>query len=187
MALRARSGWGPSGAHVASVEADPGMAPGGGAAGGGGGFAPDANAMFSALFPLAQGAAQEKLAMSRLSREGMALDLKEKKEASRRKPRSLDRGQSVHALRQAQERAGARDVAETQAVTGRAPTRMSTVGMQTFATPDALKMTGAQRSRFMPNEAGLSTMPTGMDVNRARADALSEAQMFDDRSRVRRY
>jgi hypothetical protein len=115
----------------------------------------------------------------------MKLDLKEKKEAGRVRRRSTDRGQSAYALRKAQENAGARDVSETQAVTGRAPTRMSTVGMQTFATPDALKMTGAQRARFMPNEAGMSSAPTVTDINRARSDALFADQMGADRERQR--
>jgi hypothetical protein len=170
---------------VASVDADPGMGMGGAEGGGAVNPALDPNAMFAALFPLAQGAAQEKLAMSKMARESMGLDLKEKRRASLRRTKSLDRGQAAFAQRQAMNRAGERDVAETQAITGRGPTRMSTVGMQTFATPDALKMTGAQRARFLPNEAGMSSAPTVTDINRARADALSGAQMETDRERRR--
>jgi hypothetical protein len=45
--------------------------------------------------------------------------------------------------------------AQAHAATSRVPTRMSTVGGQTFATPDALMMTGAQRQMFLPNNAAM--------------------------------
>jgi hypothetical protein len=161
------------------------MGGGGTAAGaGGGGFAADPNAMFAALFPLAQGAAEEKLAMSRLARENAKFDLAEKKKKSRGARVSPYATEDPFTKRM-KENALARDVAETQAATGRVPTRMSTIGMQTFATPDPLKMTGAQRARFLP---GGNTMEGGLapsDINRSRSDALFQAQMEQDRARQR--
>ena len=44
---------------------------------------------------------------------------------------------------------------EANALRSTTPTRMATVGGQTFATPDPLMMTGAQRAMFLP---GNSTM-----------------------------
>ena len=185
MAIMGRSGWGPSGAHVASVDADGAMGAGGGAPGaGGGGFAADPNAMFAALFPLAQGAAEEKLAMSRLARENASFDLGQKKKKSRG-ARVNNPVRDDPFTKKMKGNALARDVAETQAATGRVPTRMSTIGMQTFATPDPLKMTGAQRARFLP---GGNTMEGGLapgEINRSRSDALFQAQMEQDRARQR--
>jgi hypothetical protein len=44
---------------------------------------------------------------------------------------------------------------EAKALSSRIPTRMSTVGGQSFATPDHLAMTGAQRAVFLPNNAAM--------------------------------
>jgi hypothetical protein len=60
--------------------------------------------------------------------------------------------------------------AQAQAMNSRIPTRMSTVGGQTFATPDHLAMTGAQRQVFLPQNAEMSA-PQGMSA--ADADFLA--------------
>lgn len=49
----------------------------------------------------------------------------------------------------------AQEKAKARALTGRIPTRMATVGGQTFATPDHLAMSGAQRQVFLPDNAAI--------------------------------
>lgn len=62
--------------------------------------------------------------------------------------------QSAYYRLQAMKNANARDMAQTAAATGLAPTKISTVGGQSFATPDALSMTAPQRQAFLPQNAG---------------------------------
>jgi hypothetical protein len=48
------------------------------------------------------------------------------------------------------------------------PTRMTTVGGQTFATPDHLAMNGAQRQAYLPNNStqeGFGAPPTTSDLD----------------------
>jgi hypothetical protein len=53
------------------------------------------------------------------------------------------------------EAAASKASSEAKALSSRIPTRMSTVGGQSFATPDHLAMTGAQRQAFLPQNAGM--------------------------------
>jgi hypothetical protein len=85
--------------------------------------------------------------------------------------------------RRGRELASARDTAQTEALTGRVPTRMSTIGMQTFATPDPLKMSGAQRMQFLPGNNALRPEPTRMDLGGLTSDAAFAAMISGDRNR----
>jgi hypothetical protein len=62
--------------------------------------------------------------------------------------------------------------AQAGAMTGKIPTRMSTVGGQTFATPDHLAMTGAQRQVFLPQAAHQIAGPDD-EISAEDADFLS--------------
>lgn len=82
--------------------------------------------------------------------------------------------------------AQARDVAQTQAITGRAPQRrVSFIGSPAFDTTDPLAMTGAQRQAFLPGGNELSSVPTRQDLEGLSSDAAFNAMLGEDRSRQR--
>jgi hypothetical protein len=129
----------------------------------------------------------ETMAGKRQARALAGEEGKRRKETYRTERRRSGRREAQEAptRRRGIARAEARDVAETESATGRVPTRMSTIGMQTFATPDPLKMTGAQRARFLPGGASLSGMPARTDLAGLGSDAAFSAMLEADRQRYR--
>jgi hypothetical protein len=88
--------------------------------------------------------------------------------------------------RKAMETGQARDIAETQAATGRAPKRrVFVMGAGGFDTPDPLRMTGAQRSRFLPGQATLGGGPTRQELSGLASDQAFDAMLGLDRMRAR--
>jgi hypothetical protein len=84
------------------------------------------------------------------------------------------------------ETAQARDIAETQAATGRAPTRTSFImGAGGHTTTDPLKMTGAQRARFLPNQSTMVGGPTRTEISGLASDQAFNAMLGLDRMRAR--
>ena len=96
-------------------------------------------------------------------------------------------GEEAPYRRKALETGQARDIAETEALTGRVPTRTSFImGAGGFQTPDQLKMTGAQRARFLPGGASLSAQPTRQDLAGLGSDVAFDAMIAGDRQRYRK-
>jgi len=168
---------------------------GGGMAGGGGPLsglssALDPNLLRDALLQSLgqrEAAFGEMMAGKKQARQLAGEEGKRRKETYKTERRRGARreGEEAPYRRKALETGQARDIAETQAATGRVPTRMSTIGTQTFATPDPLKMTGAQRARFLPGSSSFTGGPTRTELGGLGSDAAFAAMIGGDRQRYR--
>jgi len=169
--------------------------PGGGMAAGGGlaglSSALDPNLLRDAMLQSLQqreAAFTETMAGKRQARGLAKEEGKRRKETYKTERRRAGRRELEDApyRRKGLETAQARDIAETQALTGRVPTRTSFVmGAGGFQTPDQLKMTGAQRARFLPGGASLSAQPTRQDLAGLGSDVAFDAMIAGDRQRYR--
>jgi hypothetical protein len=149
--------------------------PGGAGAGGGGDmFGLDPNMLREAML---EGLWQRREAFG----EGMLAKKQTRKlGAKRAKWEEEDRSSALERRGRPQRRdlAREREVAQTQAVTGRVPATRVFIGGSGFDTPDPLKMTGAQRQMFLPREEA-KMLPS--------SDDAYSAMMRDQQRRTGRY
>lgn len=191
-----RSGW-PSGGGVA--------APGGGAVGGGG--ANPLASLSSALDPnllreaMLMGLEQRRLGFAEWQQnQRQQRDLASNEDRRRatsaaieadayktgKGERRAEASEERKARKGARDRAAARDVAETRAVTRPAPKKfISGPGILPGYVVDPNAMSGAARQAYLPQNAGLQGSVSRFDLDGIGSDAAWAAMIADDRQRAR--